>query len=290
MFNLEEKNKSFQKSISIAKSFKKIKYSINIFFIGVPTILISLFQFTTMILSINGIYSISLIDNIFFIFAILSLGLLISPTLGSLKLHKLYNRKNIKEINKIGLSTNFFTKYFFISNKKLKELIFEMKNINNDTINFFNENEEALFSYNLDNENDEQVLYDIFIHRFIFNEMTSFEKLTDFLPQVKQGKLLSKKDKELFIITQATLSYINISGITEFSLNQSSLIDFIDTNIIPFSENQTLDLIAKTLEDKQILVSNKDIDEENLLKLDLINRIKNINSSPKKPLLRVKSI
>ena len=120
--------------------------------------------------------------------------------------------------------------------------------------------------------------------------MTSFEKLTDFLSQVKQGKLLSKKDKELFIITEATVSYINISDITEFSLNQSSLIDFIDTNIIPFSENQTLDLIAKTLEDKQILVSNKDVDEENLLKLDLINRIKNVNSPQKKPLLRVKSI
>ena len=290
MVNLENKNKNFQKSISIAKSFKKIKDSFDIFFIGVPIILVSLFKFTTMILSLNDIYSISLIDNIFFVLAIAALGVLIPPTSAALNLHKLYNNKNIKEINQIGLSTNYFTKHFLISNKKLKELIFEMKNINNDTINFFNENEEALFSYNLDNENDEQVLYDIFIHRFIFNEMTSFEKLTDFLSQVKQGKLLSKKDKELFIITEATVSYINISDITEFSLNQSSLIDFIDTNIIPFSENQTLDLIAKTLEDKQILVSNKDVDEENLLKLDLINRIKNVNSPQKKPLLRVKSI
>ena len=290
MVNLENKNKSFQKAISIAKSFKKIKNSINIFFIGVPTILILLFHFTTMNLSPNSTYLIELGSIIFSSIIIAFFSTLIIHILDSSKLYKFYNRKNIEEIKKIGLSTDYFTEFFLISNKKLKELIFEIKSIDNDTIIFFNENEKILFSYNLDNENDEQVLYDIFIHRFIFNEMTSFEKLTDFLSQVKQGKLLSKKDKELFIITEATVSYINISDITEFSLNQSSLIDFIDTNIIPFSENQTLDLIAKTLEDKQILVSNKDIDEENLLKLDLINRIKNINSSPKKPLLRVKSI
>ena len=290
MVNLENKNKIFQKSISIAKSFKKIKNSINIFFIGTPIILISLFQFTIMTPSSNSTYLIELDANIFLSLVIAFFSTLIIDILDSSKLYKFYNRKNIEEIKKIGLSTDYFTEFFLISNKKLKELIFEIKSIDNDTIIFFNENEKILFSYNLDNENDEQVLYDIFIHRFIFNEMTSFEKLTDFLSQVKQGKLLSKKDKELFIITEATVSYINISDITEFSLNQSSLIDFIDTNIIPFSENQTLDLIAKTLEDKQILVSNKDIEEENLLKLDLINRIKNVNLPQKKPLLRVKSI
>jgi len=97
MVNLENKNKSFQKAISIAKSFKKIKNSINIFFIGVPTILILLFHFTTMNLSPNSTYLIELGSIIFSSIIIAFFSTLIIHILDSSKLYKFYNRKILKK-------------------------------------------------------------------------------------------------------------------------------------------------------------------------------------------------